>query len=135
MTIIKGDILLNNNTLRYDIIAADWLTDFCFDWRLLGTLYICDAISLILREGEAVLHQSFTKEILPGIARRRGTNWRSVERAMRYAIEGAWMRAFPEVLYMYFPQEFPQTGRPSVSLFVTTIGREALRDFEQKVSQ
>ena len=124
-----GDIKLKNNTLRFDHFAAEWMADFCFDWRLIGSLYICDAISMAIQEGEAFLERPFTKDVLPTIAKRRQTTWRAAERAMRYAIESAWLRAYPDTLTLYFPQEFEKTGRPSVVQFVRTIGFEAYRDF------
>ena len=130
----KGGIELNNS-LVYDHFAADWLVHFNFDWRLLGTLYLCDLLSLILRDGSAVFEKSFTKEILPAIAKRRKTNWRAVERSMRYAIESAWLRGCPEVLAVYFPQEFEKTGRPSVKQFSQTVGLAAYHNFAQTVAQ
>ena len=129
MITLTGDTKLNIETLRYDHFAAEWMADFCFDWRLIGSLYLCDAISMAIQEGEAFLERSFTKDILPSIAKRRQTTWRAAERSMRYAIESAWLRAFPEILTLYFPQDFEKTGRPSVSQFVRVIGWEAHQDW------
>lgn len=89
---------------------------------------------MAIAEGDAFLGRSFTKDVLPAIARRHNTSWRSVERSMRYAIESAWLRAYPDILAMYFPEEFEKTGRPAVSLFVRKIGMQAHRDFRDKNS-
>ena len=124
--------LHENNMLIFSHFAAGWLFDFSFDWRLKGTLYINDAIAMAIEEGESFFERSFTKDILPAIAKRRGITWRAAERSMRYAIESAWRRGFPEVLHMYFPEENSKTGRPSVSKFVKDIGIAAHLDYNEK---
>jgi two-component system response regulator (stage 0 sporulation protein A) len=114
--------------------ACGWMIDFNFDWRLIGTLYLCNAIAMAIEEGEPFLARSFTKDILPSIAMRHNTSWQAVERSMRYAIESAWLRSYPDVLALYFPQDFEKTGRPSVSQFVREIGIRAYQDFIDKKS-
>ncbi len=132
MTVLRGDTKLNADNLKFAHFAVEWMTDFSFDWRLIGTLYLCDAIAMAIKEGDTFFERSFTKDVLPSIAKRRQTTWRAAERAMRYAIESAWLRAFPEILTLYFPQDFEKTGRPSVKQFVRVVGLAAHRDWCDK---
>lgn len=132
---VEGGIRPIQNISEHEIAAAEMLTDFCFDWRLLGTLYLCDALAMVLKEGEGYLAQPITKAILPEIAARRNTSWQAAERSMRYAIESAWLRAFPELIQAYFPRDYPKCGRPSVAQFIHTIGRALLQSYAQNSAQ
>lgn len=113
-------------------IAADLLDEFQFDWHLKGTQYLCEILEGIQKEGKAFLDRSPTKEILPEVARKHRTTWTAVERAIRYSIDSAWLRALPDKIFKYFPRDYPQTGRPSVMQFVYTVGRVLLRKCAEK---
>ena len=80
----------------------------------IGYNHLCIAIPAFLRDR----NQAMAKELYVSVAVMISSDWRAVERAIRYAIAYAWKRRDPDVWKKYFP-----SGKrpPSNKHFIATI--------------
>lgn len=133
MIAIKGGI---TPLQRIDklLLHAEYLNRLSFNWRLKGTMYLYEVLEWISKEKGGFFDRFATKEVLPTIAKAHATDWRAVERAIRYAIEDAWLRADPDIIIEFFPFEFPKTGRPSVYQFICHLGHRMLREMDNDLT-
>lgn len=87
---------------------------------LLGYQYLRHAI-LISMKDETYPH-TITKRLYPAVAHYFGTKSSRVERAMRHAIECAWLRGNDELINEIFRYTIdPTSGRPTNREFISTL--------------
>lgn len=65
--------------------AIEMLDRMGYDPNLIGTEYTQEAVAYMMAKSDA----SMTHDVYPAIAAARDVNWKSVERAMRYALRWA----------------------------------------------
>lgn len=73
-----------------------------------GYPYVRRAILMVMEEPE--LAHALTKALYPALARQFGTTPSCVERAIRSAVDAAWMRGDPEIQRAYFTVDKPSNG-------------------------
>ena len=73
-----------------------------------GYPYVRRAIVMVM-EDPGLAH-ALTKALYPALARQFGTTPSCVERAIRSAVDAAWMRGDPEVQRTYFTMDKPSNG-------------------------
>ena len=73
-----------------------------------GYPYVRRAILMVMEEPE--LAHALTKALYPMLARQFGTTSSCVERAIRSAVDAAWMRGDPEIQRAYFTVDKPSNG-------------------------
>lgn len=73
-----------------------------------GYPYVRRAILMVMEEPE--LAHALTKALYPALARQFGTTPSCVERAIRSAVDAAWMRGDPEIQRGYFTVDKPSNG-------------------------
>lgn len=96
---------------------------------LLGFKYIREAILKCYEEPE--YKYQITKGLYPAIAKQNGTTASRVERAMRHAIEIAWLRGDQKTLNDIFGYTVnPEKGRPTNSEFITMLVEIIHLEFE-----
>ena len=82
-----------------------------------GYSYIISAVTLVVANWN-ILH-SVTKHLYPAIGRMHQANSAQVERAIRHAIEYAWLNGDTDVLDNLFGNAYSlETGRPTNSAFI-----------------
>lgn len=92
--------------------------------RVTGHKYLIAAAMLCLRDDTAICH--ITGRLYPALAKEYGLTASRVERAIRHAIESAWLRADPDVLQLYFGNTVsPGKGKPTNGEFIARICAEA----------
>ena len=85
-----------------------------------GFLYLGDAIEATTENKDNVY--GITKNLYPEIAKRHGSNWKRVERAIRHAIEKAFNRLTPDDIEEIFGNSLcPMRGKATNSQFIATI--------------
>lgn len=85
-----------------------------------GYKYLRTAIMLILKDSS--LMELITRRLYPMIGKQYGTNGKSVERAIRDAIEVAWRQGNSQIIDELFSNTVSAvTGRPTNLQFITTI--------------
>ncbi len=85
--------------------------------HLLGYEYIVKAVELAL-ENKALLNQ-VVFQLYPSVAAKCDTTAARVERAIRHAIEVAWINGDPEILTGYFGNTVsPRKGNPTNAQFI-----------------
>jgi len=95
----------------------------------LGFKYLCDGVQLALDDPEYL--REMTGRLYPEVAKINGTTPPGAERNMRHAIETAFQRCDPEVIYKYFGNSIdPDKCKPTNSEFIATVAL-ALRDMEK----
>lgn len=100
--------------------ATRLLHDIGIPAHLSGHNYLRDAILLVLEDREAIYHM--TKEVYPAIGSKYGKTPGSVEKAIRTALDVAWLRGRTEVLDEIFRFTVSaQKGRPTNSEFVALV--------------
>ena len=83
-----------------------------------GYLYLREAIPIYAEDPQ----QAITKELYPAVAKRCGGGVEQVERAMRTAIQRAWIRRDEQIWKMYFtPLPDGTVRKPSNSEFISRI--------------
>lgn len=93
--------------------------------HLRGYAYLAEAVVLTVQQPETIHHM--TAGLYPSVARKYHTTPAGAERAMRHAVEAAWMRGKPEVLSGYFGNTISsRKGKPVNSEFIAQIS-EVLR--------
>lgn len=98
-----------------------------------GTMYLAEAIIILDRDGYERIFRQTLRGILQEIATANGTTVWAVDRAMRHAIEHAWLVGIPEDLEELCPGRF-KTGRPSVRRFLACASwtlRDGLDNFRK----
>lgn len=86
--------------------------------NLRGYCYLCDAVLAEIRQPG----QQVTKTLYPDVGKPYGANGVQVERAIRTAIEKAWVRRNDGLWQQYFPVD--RTGmipKPSNAVFISTL--------------
>ena len=73
-----------------------------------GYPYVRRAILMVIAEPE--LAHALTKALYPALAREFGTTPSCVERAIRSAVDAAWLRGDPELQRAYFNVDKPSNG-------------------------
>ncbi|MDH7498111.1 MAG: sporulation transcription factor Spo0A [Syntrophomonadaceae bacterium] len=85
-----------------------------------GYVYLRDAVVQVARNGFLV--GKVTKELYPAIAREYGTTPARVERAMRHAVELAWLRADEDFMNGLFGHSLQQErAKPTNSEFIAVL--------------
>ncbi len=85
-----------------------------------GYHYIRDAVILVINDLEVI--NAVTKQLYPTVAKKFNTSPTRVERAIRHAIEVAWIRGSEELLSSIFGSCFSNTkGKPTNSEFVAVL--------------
>ncbi len=102
---------------------------------LSGYKYLSTAILLCIKD--ISLFDSIIGKLYPAIAKKYSTSWKSIERAIRHAIEIGWEKADQELICSIFGNTLShENKRPSNSTFIATIVEE-LRpkdELESKIS-
>ncbi len=94
-----------------------------------GNTYLVEAVSMVL--GNHNILYSMTKQLYPAIGKIYNASASQVERAIRHAIEHAWLNGDIELLEKYFGSTTNlEIGRPTNSTFISRVS-ELVR---QKVS-
>ena len=92
--------------------------------------YLLAAATLCLKDSTAI--QRITSHLYPTLAKENGTTGPRVERAIRHAIESAWLRADPDVLQRYFGNTVsPHKGKPTNGEFIARICAEARQQMKE----
>lgn len=108
-----------NEKQRYKVIAR-CLWDMGILPNLKGYDYIKEAIALCVVSSEKV--QAITKVLYPVIGKKFGTTPSRVERAIRHAIEVAWLRIDLDVVKEVFGNTISaEKGRPTNSEFIAQV--------------
>ena len=88
--------------------------------HLMGYTYLMDGVVLAVRDPSIV--RKMTTALYPAIAAKYGITPAASERAMRYAMERAWLRCDPDVLNSFFGNTIsPDKGKPSNSEFIARV--------------
>ena len=88
--------------------------------NLTGHTYLMDAVVLVTAEPSMI--RKMTKVLYPTVAAKHGTTPAASERAMRHAIEQAWLRCDPDVQTSFFGNSIsPDKGKPSNSEFIASV--------------
>ena len=88
--------------------------------HLSGYTYLMD--SVVLTVGDPAMTRKMTTALYPALAAKYGITPATSERAMRYAIEQAWLRCDPDVLNSFFGNTIsPDKGKPSNSEFIARV--------------
>lgn len=93
-----------------------------FDDYVKGTDYLREAV----RIWDARPHLALSKELYPEIARKYGTRWTCVERAIRHASESAMLRGEQKAWEDYFGASYKcEIGRPTCGQLISRLARVA----------
>ena len=92
-----------------------------------GYPYVRRAILMVMEEPE--MAHALTKALYPALARQFGTKPSCVERAIRSAVEAAWMRGDPEVQRSYFTMDKPSNGS-----FIAAMAEKLRAEWENSVA-
>ena len=95
--------------------VSDFLRNVGIPAHIKGYRYVRHAIILAYNNHEYV--EAITKMLYPEVAKEFGTTDSRVERAIRHAIEVAWLRADIEELYKVFNWS-TEKGKPTNSEFI-----------------
>lgn len=88
--------------------------------HLSGYTYLMDGV--VLTVGDPTMIRKMTTALYPALAAKYGVTPATSERAMRYAIERAWLRSDPDVLNSFFGNTIsPDKGKPSNSEFIARV--------------
>ena len=105
-------------------ILRSILLDIGVPDRITGHRYLLAAALMCLHDDTAL--QYITGRLYPALAKDFGLTASRVERAIRHAIESAWLRADPDVLQRYFGNTVaPDKGKPTNGEFIARICAEA----------
>ena len=92
-----------------------------------GYPYVRRAILMVMEKPE--LAHALTKELYPALARQFGTTASCVERAIRSAVDAAWMRGDPIIQRAYFTVDKPSNG-----VFIAAIAEKLRAGSENSVA-
>lgn len=98
----------------------DTLLEIGVPASLKGFGCLCEAIKLTVDDPKII--NQVTKRLYPTIALQSGTTANRAERAIRHAIEVAWLRGDTDTLKRYFGNAVScGTGKPTNSEFIATV--------------
>ncbi len=101
--------------------------------HLLGYRYLGDAIETTIEDRTKL--QGITKILYPEVAKRNGTTWTRVERAIRHAIEHSFNNLTPGVIAEIYGNSLDaMRGKPTNSQFIATIAElygDEIRESEE----
>lgn len=101
-------------------VVGDVLRELGIPPHLRGYRYLKTAILLVMKNPEHAY--AITKKIYPEIAQLYGTTEQKVARAMRNAIEVAWLRGDLDVQHRYFGNTVSsEKGRPTNVEFLAVV--------------
>lgn len=99
--------------------------------NLKGYEYLRDAVIMAMKHGHVM--GTVTKVVYPEIARTRHTTPSRVERAIRHAIETAWIRGDLNVLNDVFGHTVDaEKGRPTNSAFIARVADKIIIDMKSR---
>ena len=88
--------------------------------HLNGYTYLLEAVELAASDPPIL--RKMTRALYPAVAEKYSTTPAASERAIRLAIETAWLRCDPDVQRCYFGNTInPRKGKPSNSEFITRV--------------
>lgn len=88
--------------------------------HLRGHAYLVEAVILVVQQPDALYHM--TGRLYPAVARKYHTTPAGAERAMRHAVETAWLRGDPQFLACFFGNSInPVRGKPVNSEFIARV--------------
>ncbi len=88
--------------------------------HLRGHAYLVEAVILVVQQPDALYHM--TGQLYPAVAQKYHTTPAGAERAMRHAVETAWLRGDPGYLAYFFGNSInPQRGKPVNSEFIARV--------------
>ena len=129
-TIQEKDVPAETSPYKIEDTTEDLLDELGVPHHLLGRDYIVTAISLILEDPEN-LHQ-ITYMLYPAIADKYNSTATRVERAIRHAVESAWLRGNYGILKELFGNTVDRDkGKPTNCQFLaacTKIVSRRVRD-------
>lgn len=97
--------------------------------KLHGYQYLREAILMMSRE----INQSITKELYPAVAAKCGGTSAQVERAIRSAVQAAWLSRDMQVWRKFFkPDAQGNIPRPTNAAFITRLANELVMDQENE---
>lgn len=98
--------------------------------HLSGFGFLLDAVELVGERPE--LLRRMTGELYPAVAEGRASTPRKVERAIRFAIEAAWLRGVPEIQEKYFGSSVSvETGKPTNAQYIATLAHHLRMEVPQ----
>jgi len=85
----------------------------------------------------ATEHQNsfVTKELYPAVGKTVDCNWKQVERDIRTSIESAWATRDVAIWQEYFPNRVGQKGKPTNSVFISTLGQHLNKRISNHLSK
>lgn len=92
-----------------------------------GYPYVRRAILMVMERPE--LTHALTKELYPALARQFSTTPACVERAIRSAVDAAWMRGDPAIQQTYFTMDKPSNGP-----FIAAMAAKVRSELENSVA-
>ncbi|MGI6146110.1 MAG: response regulator [Firmicutes bacterium] len=99
--------------------------------NLKGYEYLRDAVLMAMKQGYVM--GSVTKVVYPAIAKARNTTPSRVERAIRHAIETAWIRGDINILNEVFGHTVDaEKGRPTNSAFIARVADKILIEMKSR---
>lgn len=125
-------LMAKNTDRRKDpeSILRSILLDIGVPDRVTGHAYLLAAATICLQDSTAI--QNITGYLYPVLAKKSGTTKSRIERAIRHAIETAWLRADPDVLQRYFGNTVsPSKGKPTNGEFIARICAEARQQMKE----
>jgi len=103
-----GQGVEQRSTERWEADVSRMLHDVGVPAHMKGYPYVRRAILMVAEEPE--LAHALTKELYPALARQFATTPGCVERAIRSAVDAAWLRGDPETQRKYFTMDRPSNG-------------------------
>lgn len=112
-------------------IATEYLHKIGVPANIKGYQYLKFAIAMVVNDVNTI--SGITKKIYPDIAKECHTTESRVERAIRHAIDVAWLRGNIEYLNEMFEYSIdPNKGRPTNSEFIAMIAERIRMDTAKK---
>lgn len=110
---------MQQNSDLYDRICAV-LRELGVPAHLKGHAYLAEAVILTLHHPDYLHHMM--EQLYPAVARKYHTTPACAERAMRHAVETAWLRADPDTLTCFFGNTIsPRKGKPVNGEFIAQV--------------
>ena len=110
---------IQQNSDLYDRVCAV-LRELGVPAHLKGHAYLAEAVILTLQHPDYLRHMM--EQLYPAVARKCHTTPACAERAMRHAVETAWLRADPDTLTCFFGNTVsPRKGKPVNAEFIAQI--------------
>jgi len=107
------------------------LSELGFTGNHIGYHCLVEAIRLIAKNPR----QLYTKELYPAVGKTVDCNWKQVERDIRTSIESAWATRDVAIWQEYFPNRVGQKGKPTNSVFISTLGQHLNKRISNHLSK